>query len=144
MRELASKRMRELASKRVSVQESARVSEQESMSVSEYKRLCLVKHESNYRYDVVGTNSNGSKDYGIFQMNSNYFCGRPSGTSSSTCWRVNTYGCADSCTSFTNSDISNDANCAVRVKNCGGFGKWYGWRNHCSNVQGSEYDYSTC
>ncbi|XP_063399568.1 lysozyme-like [Mytilus trossulus] len=106
--------------------------------------LCLVKHESNYRYDVVGTNSNGSKDYGIFQMNSNYFCGRPSGTSSSTCWRVNTYGCADSCTSFTNSDISNDANCAVRVKNCGGFGKWYGWRYHCSNVQGPEYDYSTC
>ncbi|CAC5390101.1 LYZ [Mytilus coruscus] len=107
---------------------------------SQIKGLCLVKHESNYKYDAVGTNSNGSKDYGIFQMNSNYFCGRPSGTSSFTCCRVNTYGCADTCNSFTNSDISNDANCAVRVKNCGGFGKWYGWRDHCSNIQGSEYE----
>ncbi|VDI12556.1 Hypothetical predicted protein [Mytilus galloprovincialis] len=57
-------------------------------------------------------------------MNSKYSCGNPKGTSSSICWRVNTFGCADSCTSFTNSDISNDANCAVRVKNCAGFSRW--------------------
>lgn len=59
--------------------------------------LCLVKHESNFHYDAIGTNS-GSKDYGIFQINSEFNCGRPSGTSTSICWRVNTYGCADSCT----------------------------------------------
>ncbi|CAC5387824.1 LYZ [Mytilus coruscus] len=106
--------------------------------------LCLVKHQSEYGYDVVSNNTNGSKDYDIFQMNSNYFCGKAKGTSSSTCLRVNTYGCAVTCSSFTNSDISNDANCAVRVKSCGGFGKWYGWRDHCSNVKVSEYDYSSC
>nr|AFM43653.1 c-type lysozyme [Mytilus galloprovincialis] len=105
--------------------------------------LCLVKHESNFHYDAIGTNS-GSKDYGIFQINSKFNCGRPSGTSTSICWRVNTYGCADSCTSLTNSDISNDAYCAVRIKKCGGFSKWNGWKDYCSNVQGSEYDYSTC
>ncbi|CAC5387823.1 LYZ [Mytilus coruscus] len=159
--------------------------------------MCLVKHESNFVYDVMPTNQNGSKDYGIFQFNNNYSCRKPGGTSSTICWRINTFDCANTCNckitkvsefkmhclcpillvfalvgysygatktkcqvvqalrnqgvpdsdlrnSFTDSDISNDANCAVRVKNCAGFGRWYGWKDHCFNVQGSEYDYSSC
>ncbi|CAC5390100.1 LYZ [Mytilus coruscus] len=106
--------------------------------------LCLVKHESNYVYDVIRTNRNGSKDYGIFQFNNYFSCGKSGGTSSTICWRINTFGCADTCNSFTNSNISNDANCAVRIKNCNSFRKWNGWKAHCSNVQGSEYDYSGC
>ena len=60
--------------------------------------LCLVKHESNYRYDVTNDNSNGSKDYGIYQLNDKYWCGRGS-RKYSRCWQINTYGCGvDPCT----------------------------------------------
>ncbi|XP_045166381.1 lysozyme c-1-like [Mercenaria mercenaria] len=106
--------------------------------------LCLVAHESSYKYDAENNNSNGSTDYGIFQFNNNYNCGNSDGTNSATCWRLRTYGCADSCSSFTDSDITNDANCAKRIKDCDGFTPWYGWRNHCSDVSGSAYDYSGC
>lgn len=103
--------------------------------------LCLVKHESNYHYDAVNSNTH---DYGIFQINRGYWCDRPNGYSGTTCWRLNTYGCADTCASFTNSDITNDANCAVRIKNCKGFRDWYAWRDYCSDVSGSDYSYSGC
>ncbi|XP_060564847.1 lysozyme-like [Ruditapes philippinarum] len=106
--------------------------------------LCLVAHESSYRYDIKHINSDGSTDFGIFQLNDNYMCGNAQGTSSTTCWRIRTYGCADACSTFADSNISNDASCAVRVKNCDGFKRWYGWLNHCSDVSGSQYDYSHC
>ncbi|XP_046809402.1 uncharacterized protein LOC111683162 [Lucilia cuprina] len=36
---------------------------------------CIAEHESSYRTGVVGpTNSNGSNDYGIFQINNYYWC----------------------------------------------------------------------
>ena len=108
--------------------------------------LCLVKHESDYRYDIDNTNSNGSRDYGIFQLNSKYWCKGSKGYSGTTCWKLNTYGCKDTCSSFKNSDISNDADCAVRIKNCFGFGKWVAHSNHCttSEKNKSKYDYSSC
>lgn len=37
--------------------------------------VCLAKHESNFNSNVVGpVNSNGSRDYGIFQINDRYWC----------------------------------------------------------------------
>ncbi|XP_063065788.1 lysozyme C II-like [Engraulis encrasicolus] len=45
--------------------------------------VCLAEHESSYRTDVVGPpNSDGSRDYGIFQINNRYWCkdGQFSGT----------------------------------------------------------------
>ncbi|WP_411027131.1 hypothetical protein [Salmonella sp. s54925] len=105
--------------------------------------LCLVKHESSYRYDVTNTNSNLSKDYGIYQLNNKYWCDR--GTRSDTaCWKINTYGCGVPCNSLLNSDIDDDTKCAVKIKNCNSFRQWYGWTNNCQDVSGSEFDYSSC
>nr|AEG19518.1 lysozyme [Cyclina sinensis] len=108
--------------------------------------LCLVEKESSFRYDVTNSNSNGSKDYGIFQLNDGFWCGKSNGYSGTICWRLRTNGCQDSCSSFLNSDISNDANCAVRIKNCDGFSRWEGWKNKCKgkNLNKPKYDPSGC
>ena len=58
--------------------------------------LCLVKHESNFQYDANPVNTDGSKDYGIYQINSNYWCDRGT-TKYSRCWQINTYGCGYPC-----------------------------------------------
>lgn len=108
--------------------------------------LCLVAHESSFRYDVTHTNNDDSTDYGIFQMNSKYMCDNENGHSGVTCWRLRTFGCADACQTFIDSDISNDANCAVRVRNCDGFRKWYGWKNNCfsGELEKPDYDFEHC
>lgn len=55
-----------------------------------------MKYESRYRYDAVGYNTDGSRDYGIYQINSRYWCGW--GTEKyQACWEINTYGCGISC-----------------------------------------------
>ena len=55
--------------------------------------LCLVDHESDYQYDAVNdANSNGSKDYGIYQINDKYWCDRGH-TKYTKCWQINTDGC---------------------------------------------------
>lgn len=106
--------------------------------------LCLVKHESSYRYDVTNDNSNGSKDYGIFQLNDKYWCDR--GSATNKCWKLNTYGCGVTCSNLLNSNIADDTECAVKIKNCNSFNKWYGWQTNCQgNLNGnSDYDYSNC
>ena len=60
--------------------------------------LCLVKEESKFQYDAVNDrNRDGSKDYGIYQINSNYWCDQPDSTKYSKCWQINTYGCGYPC-----------------------------------------------
>ena len=42
--------------------------------------LCLIKHESNYNSRAKGgPNSNGSYDWGLFQINDKYWCKRGTG-----------------------------------------------------------------
>ncbi|XP_068683153.1 uncharacterized protein [Montipora foliosa] len=109
--------------------------------------LCLVKHESAYKYTAKNSNNDGSTDYGIFQLNDRYWCGRGS-TKYSKCWQINTYGCGvDVCNDFLNSNIADDTSCAVKIKTCNSFSKWYAWIKHCKgkNLSSkSEYDFSNC
>ncbi|KAH3856659.1 lysozyme C-like [Dreissena polymorpha] len=111
--------------------------------------LCLVKHESNFHYDAVNDNGGDRwSDYGIFQLNSKYFCDQPDGITGTNCKKLRQKGCSDTCASFKDSDISNDVYCAVRIKNCyGGYSAWYGWVNRCNGrdlVGNSDYDYEDC
>ncbi|XP_068748193.1 lysozyme C-like isoform X2 [Montipora capricornis] len=110
--------------------------------------LCLVQHESGYRYNAF--NDNGwSQDLGIFQINNHYWCGKGN-VKYSACWRILTHGCGVSnCNDFMDSDISDDTECAVKIKNCSrdGFSRWAAWRKHCrgKNLQSkSQYDFSGC
>lgn len=109
--------------------------------------LCLVKHESGFRYSATNNNNDGSTDYGIFQLNDRYWCGRGS-TKYSQCWRINTYGCGvNNCNDFRNSNIADDTSCAVKIKRCNSFSKWYAWIKHCRGKDlssQSQYDFSNC
>ncbi|XP_059539559.1 lysozyme C-like [Myotis daubentonii] len=96
--------------------------------------VCLAKWESSY--NTRATNSNRgdkSTDYGIFQINSRYWCndGRTPGA-------VN--GCGINCNVLLQDDITQAATCAKRVvKDPQGIRAWVAWRNHCQNKDLTQY-----
>nr|AFM89614.1 lysozyme variant [Callorhinchus milii] len=91
--------------------------------------ICMVQHESSYNTRAINENRRQgrvvSTDYGLFQINSRYWCddGRTPGTSN-TC-RIN-------CSAFLNDDITDDIRCVKGVvSDPNGMAAWYGWRDHC-------------
>ncbi|XP_059822219.1 lysozyme C-like [Hypanus sabinus] len=92
--------------------------------------VCLVKHESSYRTDVVNHNWNFwfsivSTDYGLFQINSKWWC-EDGNTSNSR------NGCGIECIDLLDDDITDDVQCAKRVvSDPQGMRAWYGWKNGC-------------
>ncbi|XP_030049767.1 lysozyme C-1 [Microcaecilia unicolor] len=86
--------------------------------------MCLAYYESGY--NTAAVNNNGpSRDYGIFQINSYWWCndGKTRGSKNA---------CGISCSSLLNNDISNDIACAKRVvRDPQGINAWVAWRNHC-------------
>ncbi|XP_054859657.1 lysozyme C, milk isozyme-like [Eublepharis macularius] len=87
--------------------------------------VCLSYYESRFNTQAVGPpNSDGSRDYGIFQINSHWWCSNGQGPTAN--------GCHTSCNSFLNDDITNDIECAKRiVRDPNKMGAWVAWRNHC-------------
>lgn len=82
---------------------------------------CIAEHESSYRTNVVGpANSDGSHDYGLFQINDRYWCQPPSGYSSN--------GCGLNCGDLLTDQINNSVNCARKVLAEQGWGAWSTWR----------------
>ncbi|XP_073510566.1 lysozyme C-2-like isoform X2 [Phyllobates terribilis] len=69
--------------------------------------MCLAYHVSNYNTTAV--NNNGpSRDYGIFQINSQLWC-----NDGKTLGAVN--ACQINCQSLLNDDINDDIECSKRV-----------------------------
>lgn len=86
---------------------------------------CLAKYESSFRTDAVGpANPNGSKDYGIFQINNRYWC-QPAK-------RRSRNQCNVSCQSLLSDNIKKSVDCARKIKSRQGWGAWSVWRKHCS------------
>uniref|UniRef100_A0A8D0KKI5 Glycosyl hydrolases family 22 (GH22) domain-containing protein n=1 Tax=Salvator merianae TaxID=96440 RepID=A0A8D0KKI5_SALMN len=87
--------------------------------------ICLAYYESRYNTRAVGPpNWDGSRDYGIFQINSRWWCdnGR----------RPTANGCRKPCSAFINDNIADDVECAKRiVRDPQGLNAWVAWRNHC-------------
>ncbi|KAM7393332.1 hypothetical protein PAMA_008136 [Pampus argenteus] len=95
--------------------------------------VCLTKWESSYNTRVINHNTDGSTDYGIFQINSRWWCedGR-------TPRSVN--ACGIKCSELLTDDISAAITCAKRVvRDPNGIRAWVGWRNHCANRDLSPY-----
>ncbi|EDW76969.1 uncharacterized protein Dwil_GK12043 [Drosophila willistoni] len=83
---------------------------------------CIAQRESDYRTWVVGpANSDGSNDYGIFQLNNLYWCQPANG-------RFSHNGCRISCNDLLTDDITNSVRCAQRVLSEQGWGAWSTWR----------------
>ncbi|XP_068130517.1 lysozyme C-1-like isoform X1 [Hyperolius riggenbachi] len=86
--------------------------------------ICLAYYESSY--NTAAVNNNGpSRDYGIFQINSKWWC-----NDGKTRGAVN--ACHISCQSLLNDNIYDDIECAKRVvRDPQGISAWVAWRNHC-------------
>ncbi|CAG4985650.1 unnamed protein product [Parnassius apollo] len=95
--------------------------------------VCLVESESSRTTHYVGkVNKNGSRDYGLFQINDKYWC-----SNTSTAGK----DCNVTCNDLLTDDITKAAKCAKKVYKRHGFNAWYGWKNKC---QGSLPDISSC
>ncbi|EDW76970.1 lysozyme S [Drosophila tropicalis] len=89
------------------------------------KWTCIAQYESDFRTWVVGpANSDGSNDYGIFQINDLYWCQPDNG-------RFSYNECGLSCNALLSDDITNSVRCAQKVQSQQGWGAWAVWY-HCS------------
>ncbi|XP_069025154.1 lysozyme C-like [Embiotoca jacksoni] len=88
--------------------------------------VCLSQWESHYNTRAINRNTDGSTDYGIFQINSRYWC-NDGGVSSAN-------GCNIPCSALRTDDVRAAITCAKRVvRDPNGIGAWVAWRNHCQN-----------
>nr|XP_045008787.1 lysozyme C-like [Jaculus jaculus] len=96
--------------------------------------VCLARWESNYNTRATNFNSGDqSTDYGIFQINSRYWC-----NDGKTPSAVN--GCGISCDVLLRDDISQAIQCAKRVVRAPqGIRAWVAWRDHCQGRDLTEY-----
>ncbi|CAO2581729.1 Lysozyme C-1 [Lemmus lemmus] len=96
--------------------------------------VCLAQHESNFNTKATNYNPGGrSTDYGIFQINSRYWC-----NDGKTPKAVN--ACGISCSVLLKDDITQAIKCAKRVvRDPQGIKAWVAWRNRCQNRNLSQY-----
>ncbi|XP_061062526.1 lysozyme C isoform X2 [Eubalaena glacialis] len=90
--------------------------------------VCLAKWESSYNTRATNYNRGSrSTDYGIFQINSRYWC-----NDGKTPRAVN--GCHIPCSVLLKDDITEAVKCAKRVvRDPQGIRAWVAWRNRCQN-----------
>nr|BAV13197.1 c-type lysozyme [Altolamprologus calvus] len=87
--------------------------------------VCLTKHESNYNTKATNRNPNGSTDFGIFQINSRWWCNDHRITSAN--------GCDIDCDELLTDDVTSAIDCAKRIVTQQGITAWYAWRKHCQD-----------
>ncbi|XP_072900631.1 lysozyme C-1/C-2-like [Hemitrygon akajei] len=89
--------------------------------------VCLVNYESSFQTNAVSDDRNSagqvwSADYGIFQINSYWWCYEPGFPNAGN-------GCNVNCQDLFN--VQTAINCAAVVAEQQGLEAWYGWLNNC-------------
>lgn len=111
-----------LAGRRLSQTEAAGLIRQAGFPESVVgKMLCTIKYESNFYERASNRNSNGSSDYGLFQVNSIHF---------------HDAGCPSSAAGLY--DAAANTRCALRIYKSQGINAWYGYKKHkseCDNYR---------
>ncbi|TDH01731.1 hypothetical protein EPR50_G00165700 [Perca flavescens] len=101
-----------------------------SISLADW--VCLSKWESSYSTTAINHNTDGSTDYGIFQINSRWWCNDGLTPTKNAC-NIN-------CRELLTDNVGVAINCAKRVvRDPAGISAWVGWRNHCQNRDLSSY-----
>ncbi|CAI5795886.1 lysozyme C, milk isozyme-like [Podarcis lilfordi] len=96
--------------------------------------VCTACHESSYNTSATHYNDyDGSTDFGIFQINSRYWCQDGSQPSSNMC-RIQ-------CSELLTDNVAPDVACAkIVVDNSeDGMGAWVAWRLYCQGRDLSQY-----
>ncbi|XP_004684980.1 PREDICTED: lysozyme-like protein 6 [Condylura cristata] len=87
--------------------------------------LCLASVESNFNASKVNENADGSFDYGIFQINSHYWCNDFRSHSENICHM--------DCQDLLSPSLLSSISCAKKiVSKAGGMRNWVRWRLHCA------------
>ncbi|XP_069908715.1 lysozyme C-like [Oryctolagus cuniculus] len=96
--------------------------------------MCLTKWESGYNTQATNYNpGDKSTDYGIFQINSRYWC-----NDGKTPRAVN--ACHIPCSDLLKDDITQAVACAKRVvSDPQGIRAWVAWKNHCQSQDLTSY-----
>ncbi|KAM7069575.1 lysozyme-like protein 6 isoform 1-T4 [Molossus nigricans] len=95
----------------------------EGYSLSDW--VCLAFVESNFNISKVTENADGSFDYGIFQINSHYWCNDYLSHSENTCHVE--------CRELLNPSLLAAIHCAKKiVSRAGGMHNWAEWMMHCA------------
>uniref|UniRef100_A0A3P9AV77 lysozyme n=2 Tax=Maylandia zebra TaxID=106582 RepID=A0A3P9AV77_9CICH len=94
--------------------------------------VCLTRWESNYNTMAKNTNNDGSTDFGIFQINSYWWCND---------YIINSHnGCNMNCSAFLSDNVNAAITCAKRVvRDPQGISAWYGWQHNCEGRDLSSY-----
>ncbi|XP_053227214.1 lysozyme C, milk isozyme-like isoform X2 [Podarcis raffonei] len=86
--------------------------------------ICLAYFASGFNTETVMHNSDGSSEYGIFQINSRSWCADRHTLSKNLC--------SLSCFDLLTEEIIDDIICLKRATaEPEGLADWYGWRDHC-------------
>uniref|UniRef100_A0A5F8GFU2 lysozyme n=1 Tax=Monodelphis domestica TaxID=13616 RepID=A0A5F8GFU2_MONDO len=103
-----------------------------SNSVADW--VCLAKWESDYNTKATNYNpGDQSTDYGIFQINSHYWCNDGKTPDAKNV-------CGISCRDLLTDNISKAITCAKRVvRDPSGIRAWVAWRNRCQGKNLSSY-----
>ncbi|XP_006146227.1 lysozyme C isoform X2 [Tupaia chinensis] len=95
--------------------------------------MCVAKWESDYNTKATNYNPNDkSTDYGLFQINSHYWC-----DDGKTPNAVN--ACHVSCKDLMKDDISQAITCAKKIVSEQGIKAWVAWGQHCQNKDVRQY-----
>nr|BBE08151.1 C-type lysozyme [Plautia stali] len=89
--------------------------------------VCLIDAESHMQTDLItGPLSDGSSNYGLFQINNKRWCGE----------KDRGGDCAVKCSQLAAKNIKRSIDCAMVIfKEMGGFSYWKGWRQNCQEKQ---------
>ncbi|XP_008047116.1 sperm acrosome-associated protein 5-like [Carlito syrichta] len=94
--------------------------------------LCMAHYESGFDTSFVDHNLDGSSDYGIFQLNSAWWCDNGVTPTQNLCQMH--------CQDLLNRHILDDIMCAKRIiASQSGMSAWNSWKEHCSGHDLSEW-----
>ncbi|KAL7847718.1 hypothetical protein AOLI_G00224360 [Acnodon oligacanthus] len=93
--------------------------------------VCLAFSESSYNTQAIDYDSDGSTDYGIFQINDRWWCSNGQFPSYN--------GCGISCSELLTNNIAADIACAKIIVDQQGISAWYGWQDKCEGQDVSQY-----
>nr|AGQ50331.1 chicken type lysozyme 2 precursor [Haliotis discus discus]AGQ50333.1 chicken type lysozyme 2 precursor [Haliotis discus discus] len=96
-----------------------------------YRWVCMAYAESSFNTAATNTNSGGSSDYGIFQINSYWNCDPQDG-------RPTYNGCGHPCSDYLNTYLGDDIQCIRQLlREHSGWGFSYGYADKCASVTSS-------
>ncbi|XP_064536044.1 lysozyme 1 [Drosophila montana] len=92
--------------------------------------LCIADFESRFNTHVVGQgNSDGSRDYGLFQISDRFWCAPPKATPYHAF-----NGCNVNCTELLSDNITTAVHCARLIKKQQGWTAWSVYEEFCNGT----------